>query len=117
MRSRRVPAKPCAITTHACGWAGTSSGRYSHAAPPTPPESNVTSSRRIDRRQYPSMVDHGPRDAPLVALTFDDGPGDDTPAVLDALAAERAYATFFVHGGALPGREHLVRRAARAGHE
>ena len=30
-------------------------------------------------------VNHGPRDIPAVALTFDDGPGAITPRVLDSL--------------------------------
>jgi peptidoglycan-N-acetylglucosamine deacetylase len=61
------------------------------------------------------MVDHGPRSSRRVALTFDDGPGDATPAVLDALAGTPA--TFFLHGRAIPGREALVRRIAAEGHE
>lgn len=51
-----------------------------------------------------------------VALTFDDGPGPDTPAVLDALDAAGARATFFVLGRAARARPDLVREIARRGH-
>lgn len=53
-----------------------------------------------------------------VALTFDDGPGDHTGAVLDALAEHRARATFFVVGGMVEengGRD--LRRMVAEGHE
>jgi peptidoglycan/xylan/chitin deacetylase (PgdA/CDA1 family) len=51
-----------------------------------------------------------------VALTFDDGPGDATPAVLDVLAREHVHATFFVVGGQVALRPDLVRRASVEGH-
>jgi peptidoglycan/xylan/chitin deacetylase (PgdA/CDA1 family)/uncharacterized membrane protein YbhN (UPF0104 family) len=59
----------------------------------------------------------GPRGGRRVALTFDDGPSEDTPAVLDALAAAGARATFFVLGAAAERRPDLVREIARRGHE
>jgi peptidoglycan/xylan/chitin deacetylase (PgdA/CDA1 family)/uncharacterized membrane protein YbhN (UPF0104 family) len=58
----------------------------------------------------------GGRGARLVALTFDDGPSDDTPAVLDALERARVSATFFVLGEAAERRPELVREIARRGH-
>ncbi len=60
---------------------------------------------------------HGPRGARRIALTFDDGPSDDTPAVLDALDRAGVRATFFVLGDAALRRPDLVREAARRGHE
>ncbi|HEX8909136.1 MAG TPA: lysylphosphatidylglycerol synthase domain-containing protein [Anaeromyxobacteraceae bacterium] len=51
-----------------------------------------------------------------VALTFDDGPSDDTPAVLDALDAAGARASFFVLGEKALERPDLVREVARRGH-
>ncbi|MFB9877168.1 polysaccharide deacetylase family protein [Planobispora siamensis] len=53
-----------------------------------------------------------------VALTFDDGPGEHTGALLDTLAAHRARATFFVLGGMVEqsGGEDL-RRMVTDGHE
>lgn len=59
----------------------------------------------------------GPEAGRRVALTFDDGPAGSTGAVLDALAAAGAPATFFLIGGFVPGREELVRRIAAEGHE
>ncbi len=59
----------------------------------------------------------GDRRARRAALTFDDGPSDDTPAVLDALDAAGARATFFVLGAAAERRPALVREVARRGHE
>jgi peptidoglycan/xylan/chitin deacetylase (PgdA/CDA1 family) len=52
----------------------------------------------------------------LVALTFDDGPSDDTPAVLDALDRAGVRATFFVLGSAAERRPGIVREIARRGH-
>ncbi len=52
-----------------------------------------------------------------VALTFDDGPSDDSPLVLDALDRAEIRATFFVLGEAAERRPELVREIARRGHE
>jgi peptidoglycan/xylan/chitin deacetylase (PgdA/CDA1 family) len=62
-------------------------------------------------------VRHGPRDAPRIALTFDDGPGRVTEAVLEALARHSARATFNVLGERVKGREELLRRTVAEGHE
>jgi len=62
-------------------------------------------------------VGHGPRGTPAVALTFDDGPGAVTGAVLDALRRHGARATFNVLGERIAGRERLLERTAREGHE
>jgi peptidoglycan-N-acetylglucosamine deacetylase len=63
-----------------------------------------------------------------VALTFDDGPGPSTEALLDVLAAARVRATFFVLGrnidevpwsdpaGDRAGARALIVRALREGH-
>ena len=52
-----------------------------------------------------------------VALTFDDGPHPEgTPAVLEALAAAGARATFFVIGEQVQRRPELVRRILAEGH-
>ena len=53
----------------------------------------------------------------LIALTFDDGPSDVTPRVLDVLAAHGRRSTFFVLGRSVPGREHMLQRAVTEGHE
>jgi peptidoglycan/xylan/chitin deacetylase (PgdA/CDA1 family) len=65
----------------------------------------------------PLVVTHGPRDGDAVALTFDDGPGAVTEAVLEALAAAGARATFDVLGDRVAGRESVLRRILAEGHE
>jgi protein-L-isoaspartate(D-aspartate) O-methyltransferase len=52
-----------------------------------------------------------------LALTFDDGPGTVTPALLDLLAEHGARATFFVLGRMVEGREETLRRTVAEGHE
>lgn len=53
-----------------------------------------------------------------VALTFDDGPHPQgTPAVLEALAAVGAQATFFLVGEQVQRHASLVREIVAAGHE
>jgi peptidoglycan/xylan/chitin deacetylase (PgdA/CDA1 family) len=57
-------------------------------------------------------------DAPrgrMVALTFDDGPGIDTAAILDALRRMHARATFFVIGSMAAANPEMVRAIRRAG--
>jgi peptidoglycan/xylan/chitin deacetylase (PgdA/CDA1 family) len=66
---------------------------------------------------YGRVLRHGPRDRPAAALTFDDGPGPSTPAVLDALAAAGVRATFFVLGRQARRHPDLVRRIAAGGHQ
>jgi peptidoglycan/xylan/chitin deacetylase (PgdA/CDA1 family) len=52
-----------------------------------------------------------------VALTFDDGPNPEaTPRILDALAARRVKATFFILGRHADRWPELVRRALDEGH-
>lgn len=54
---------------------------------------------------------------PAIALTFDDGPSESTPELLEILARHRAPATFFqcgVNVRRLPG---VAREVAAAGHE
>lgn len=52
----------------------------------------------------------------VVYLTFDDGPADSTPAVLDVLRERGARATFFIIGTNIAGRERIVRRIIDEGH-
>jgi peptidoglycan/xylan/chitin deacetylase (PgdA/CDA1 family) len=62
-------------------------------------------------------VERGSRSRRRVALSFDDGPGDATASVLDALGALRLPATFFVIGQQVPERAPLLRRMVQDGHE
>lgn len=52
-----------------------------------------------------------------LALTFDDGPGRYTPALLDVLKKHRVKATFFLVGKRVAERPGVVRRMAKEGHE
>ncbi len=52
-----------------------------------------------------------------IALTFDDGPSESTPALLDLLAQHNARATFFVCGHNATRLPHILRAIAAAGHE
>ena len=51
-----------------------------------------------------------------VALTFDDGPGPATPALLDVLAARGVRATFFLLGTNVERSREVVVRLLREGH-
>ncbi|MGH2858041.1 MAG: polysaccharide deacetylase family protein [Solirubrobacteraceae bacterium] len=65
-----------------------------------------------------SMTGHRDCEGDAVALTFDDGPDPrGTPAVLDALGAAGATATFFLVGEQVRRRPSLVTELVAAGHE
>jgi peptidoglycan-N-acetylglucosamine deacetylase len=66
-----------------------------------------------------ALVKEGPPSADKeVALTFDDGPSrTQTPAILEALIAYGAHATFFEEGRHVAGREALMRQILAAGDE
>jgi peptidoglycan/xylan/chitin deacetylase (PgdA/CDA1 family) len=60
---------------------------------------------------------NGPRDRRVVALTFDDGPSEYTPAFLDVLREKHVDGTFFEIGQEMPGREEIMRRILSEGSE
>jgi len=64
-----------------------------------------------------SELRNGPRDANVVALTFDDGPGEYTERFLDVLDEKHVHGTFFEIGQETPGREETMRRILRDGDE
>lgn len=53
----------------------------------------------------------------MLALTFDDGPGNLTVRVLDALKRARAHGTFFVIGRQVPSKADVIRRMVNEGSE
>jgi len=63
------------------------------------------------------LVTNGPRDRPLVALTFDDGPSAYTPEFLKVLREKGVPATFFEVGQEMPGREDVMRQILAEGDE
>jgi peptidoglycan/xylan/chitin deacetylase (PgdA/CDA1 family) len=54
---------------------------------------------------------------PAVALTFDDGPDEQTPLLLDELDRQRMRATFFVLGKQVEKYPEYAREIVRRGHE
>lgn len=56
-------------------------------------------------------------DRPMVALTFDDGPGKHTERLLDIFATYGGKGTFFVIGNILDSRPEVLQRMANEGHE
>src|SRR5215208_2832136 len=69
-------------------------------------------------RWHPGCLYRVPTQAPLVALTIDDGPDSiSTPLILAELRRHDARATFFLIAERVRGQEQLLRMMASAGHE
>lgn len=66
---------------------------------------------------YGPIITHGPTDVARAALTFDDGPGPSTPAILDALGDAGVKATFFLLGRQARRHPELVQRMRDEGHQ
>ncbi len=62
------------------------------------------------------VLDRLPTDDRVVWLTIDDGPSDETSAILDLLDTHGAKATFFLVGERATRRPDLVRELLRRGH-
>jgi peptidoglycan-N-acetylglucosamine deacetylase len=62
-------------------------------------------------------VYRGTRTRPAIALTFDDGPSESTPELLEILARLRAPATFFQCGANVRRLPQVAREVASAGHQ
>lgn len=70
------------------------------------------------RRLQPDAVIRVDTEAPMIAVTFDDGPDPAyTPHVLDILALHQMHATFFVVGVNAEAFPDLVRRTVAEGHQ
>lgn len=67
-------------------------------------------------RVYAPVLARLPTAAREVWLTIDDGPSDDTCAMLDLLDRHAAKATFFLVGARAQARPDLVREIVRRGH-
>src|ERR1700693_3036599 len=59
----------------------------------------------------------GDRSRPALALTFDDGPSESTPALLEILAANQVRATFFMCGQNVRRLPQIARQVLAEGHE
>lgn len=67
---------------------------------------------------FPGILWRVETSAPLVALTFDDGPAPDhTPGVLAILERHRARATFFLIGDRAAAHSEMVASLRAAGHD
>jgi len=66
---------------------------------------------------FAPSVWRGPRDRRAIALTFDDGPSEGTPAILDVLARHGARATFFQCGANVARLPEIARAVRERGHE
>lgn len=64
----------------------------------------------------PSVYRGNPQ-RPSLALTFDDGPSESTPRLLELLAAHKTPATFFMCGKNVRRCPSIARAVAAAGHE
>lgn len=62
-------------------------------------------------------VYHGDRTRPCIALTFDDGPSESTPQILDLLHRYNAPATFFQCGANVRRLPEIARVVRSSGHE
>jgi peptidoglycan/xylan/chitin deacetylase (PgdA/CDA1 family) len=65
----------------------------------------------------PKPADEIDPNGKLIALTFDDGPGQYTDRVLDVLKQYHAHATFFMIGRQVGGRASTVNRVVTEGNE
>lgn len=66
---------------------------------------------------FAPSVYHGDRSRAAIALTFDDGPSESTPALLEILAKHRVRATFFMCGNNARRCASIAKEVASAGHE
>jgi peptidoglycan/xylan/chitin deacetylase (PgdA/CDA1 family) len=66
---------------------------------------------------FAPSVYHGDRSRPALALTFDDGPSESTPALLEILSAHKIRATFFMCGRNVRRLRSVAHEVHSAGHE
>ncbi|MBI3291822.1 MAG: polysaccharide deacetylase family protein [Elusimicrobia bacterium] len=60
---------------------------------------------------------NGPSDQKFITLTFDDGPGKETPRILEILARYQIHATFFMEGSQVDRYPEIAKQVVTAGHE
>lgn len=66
---------------------------------------------------FAPSVYRGATTRPAVALTFDDGPSESTPALLEVLAEHKVTATFFMCGRNVRRCPAIAKQVAAHGHE
>ena len=65
-------------------------------------------------KQYVRVIDPT---KPMIALTFDDGPSEETIRILDVLAEYNGRATFCIMGNRVETYGHIIKRAIAEGNE
>ena len=73
--------------------------------------------RSRSSQMFGPSIWHGDRARRCLALTFDDGPSESTPELLDVLDRFKVPATFFCCGVLVRRLPEVVRQMAAAGHE
>lgn len=74
----------------------------------------VVEQKPLPPAQMPDEIDPS---LPMLAITFDDGPGKYTGELLDILKKHNVHVTFFVLGNMINKRESVMKRAVNDGHE
>ncbi len=72
--------------------------------------------REMYPEMYASRADYTQASPKVCYLTFDDGPSDNTPDILDILDRNGIKASFFIVGKSVDGREDILRRERDDGH-
>jgi peptidoglycan/xylan/chitin deacetylase (PgdA/CDA1 family) len=72
---------------------------------------------RYFQHRWPDVLWQLPTSRNIIALTIDDAPSEHTRDLLQILAANNATASFFIIGGQVPGREDLMAKMVKQGHE
>lgn len=63
------------------------------------------------------MFFHGDRTKKEIAITFDDGPSEETKEILKILKKYNVRATFFIVGKMIKGRKNIIEKIKSDGHE
>jgi peptidoglycan/xylan/chitin deacetylase (PgdA/CDA1 family) len=88
-----------------CGTAGAAAGLMAYGV------------RGRSSTLFGPSVYRGPAERRAIALTFDDGPSESTPELLNLMARHGAAATFFQCGANVERLPAVAREVAAAGHE
>ncbi len=80
-------------------------------------EEITTSSSDLVVESETTSSDLSNPEAKYIALSFDDGPGDDTARLLDILKENDVHVSFFVLGSRIDSNPELLSRMALEGHE
>ncbi len=116
MTRSRLLSVVCVLTVLLAGCAAPSTGSSAGPSPDGPAPSTAPSTPTATGSPSPSGPVETPaidcRKAKCVALTFDDGPGPETPKLLDTLVKEKVPATFFLVGTMIRQHPEVAKRIA-----